>query len=176
MAFGQDARIPLVSGQTRYLFTDHNGSSEFFYKTRFYNALTNTAGTFGLPFNSKSAASLSASNLVIATIDLVDSRGVALANRAILLRPKFQGSPVDGKTVVDGDIQRLTDDDGHVEFVLVRGQAFTVAIAGTDIVRDFTAPADEAITSFNMLDPTLSTDDAFTVQKPDLRFAVRRSI
>jgi len=175
-AFGREARSQLVVGKETYPFVDKHGDESYFYKTRFYNARTNTAGAFGLPFNSKSAASLSASSLVVATVDLVDSRGVALANRAVLLRPQFRGVPVDGKTVVDGDIQRLTDSDGHVEFVLVRGQVFTVAIAGTDVVRDFTAPTDASVTSFNMLDPSLSSDDVFNVQKPDLRFAARRSI
>jgi len=176
VAFGKDARIPLTMGTTRYLFTDHNGSPEFFYKTRFYNALLRTTSTFSLPFSGKSVSTLATENLVRATVDLVDNHGVALANRAVLLAPKFRGTQVAGKTLVDGKSETLTDECGHAEFMLVRGQAFTVAIAGTDLVRDITAPTNAAVLSFDMLDPAYGSNDLFNVQKPEIDFAVRRTL
>lgn len=176
LAFGLDARIPLVLGQTNYSYTDHNGSTRYFYKTRFYNSLTQTTGDFSLPFAGSLVSNLPSSDLITATIDLVDSHGAALKNRAILLMPKFSGAQVDGRTLIDNELRVLTDVNGHVEFQLVRGQPFTVAIAGTDIVRDFTTPTDPTITTFAMLDPTISSNDVFAVQVPDLDYATRRSL
>jgi hypothetical protein len=176
VAFGLDARIPLQAGVTGYTFTDHNGSPHYFYKTRYYNQLTQTVSDFSIPFSGALVSSLASSDLVRATIDLVDSSGVALPNRAILLHPNFRGARVEGYTMVDNEVRALTDSNGHVEFQLVRGQSFTVAISGTDIVRDFITPTDPTIITFDMLDPCLSKNDAFNVAVPNLDYAVRRHL
>jgi hypothetical protein len=176
VAFGKDARIPLVHGVDRYHFTDYNGDPDYFYKTRFFNGLTNTYSDFSLPFSGKYISALSPTSIIRGTIDLVDSKGIALCNRAILLSPKSQGSLVEGRVMVDSDTQEYTDANGHLEFTLIRGQNYTVAIAGTDIVRDFTAPTDTSIDTFNMLDPALSSNDVFTVQQPNIDYMVRRSL
>jgi hypothetical protein len=60
--------------------------------------------------------------------------------------------------------------------MLVRGTKITVAIAGTDIVRDIDVPTDAAVSSFNLLDPTKGTNDAFKVQVPVFEYAARRSL
>jgi hypothetical protein len=176
IAFGIDARIPLRSGVTNYAFTDHNGDESYFYKTRFYNQVTRTTSAFSNPFSGVSAGMLDQSSLVRATVDLVDSSGVSTKNRAVLLQPKFTGVRVNGKTLVDNEVSVLTDLNGHAEFQLVRGQPFTVAIAGTDIVRDFTTPTDPTVMTFDMLDPAISSNDVFSVQQPNLDYATRRSL
>ena len=176
LAFGLDARVPLRPGITDYRFTDHNGDASYFYKTRFFNQLTQTASDFSLPFSGALVSVLRPADLVRATVDLVDATGVALANRAVLLAPRALGTQLEGKTLVDGSRQVLTDAQGHAEFRLVRGQAFTIAIAGTDLVRDFTAPVDPTVLTFDMLDPSLGTNDVFNVQVPALNFATRRSL
>jgi hypothetical protein len=175
LAFGRESRVALVSGTTAYAFTDHNGDPSYYYRMRYYNSETSSTGAFGTPFIGTSLSGLDAADTVLATVDLVDGRGVVQANMPVLLHLKNKGTRVNGKTVLGGDLQVLTDENGHAEFSVVRGQQFTVAIAGTEIVRDFTAPTDTAIVTFDMLDPDYSSDDAFTVQKPDLRYAVRRS-
>lgn len=176
VAFGLDARIPLAHEQQIYPFVDHNGDPSFFYKTRFFSSSLNTFSPFSPPFTVTAVAGLDESSTIRATIDLVDSKGVALANRSILLHPKNRGTRIEGKVVIDSDTEVQTDESGHAEFMLVRGQSFTVAIAGTDIVRDFTAPIDPTLNTFDMLDPSISSDDNFTVQHPSIDYAVRRSL
>jgi len=176
LAFGREPRIPLVLGTVTYSFTDHNGTPEYYYRTRYYSSVSTNNGAFSDPFTGTSLAGLDTTYTVLATVDLVDSRGIVLANTPVLLHPKNKGARINGKSVMGGDFEVLTDEDGHASFVLVRGQQYTVAIGGTDVVRDFTAPTDSAVETFDMLDSTYSADDAFTVQQPDLRFAVRRSL
>ncbi len=176
LSFGREPRILLESGVSSYLFVDHNGSPDYFYRTRYYSSISGNAGEFSDSFEgSLSLSGVDPGDTVLATVDLVDGRGVVSANTPVLLHLKNRGTRVNGKTVLGGDLEVLTDEDGHAEFALVRGQQFTVAIGGTDIVRDFTAPVSTLIDTFDMLDPDYSSDDAFTVQKPDLRYAVRRS-
>ena len=42
LAFGHEARIRLVADKEAYSFTDFNGDTEFYYKTRFFNGLDGT--------------------------------------------------------------------------------------------------------------------------------------
>jgi hypothetical protein len=176
VAFGRDARLVLLHGVQSYTFTDLNGSPDFFYKTRYFNSTTRTASDFSIGFPGRTISQLAPSKLVRATVDLIDAKGIPLANRAILLTSTFKGSSVEGKVVVDAPMQQLTDMEGHVEFLLVRGQSFTVAVAGTNIVRDFSTPLDQGVVSFDMLDPAYSSDDVFNVQKQEINFASRRSL
>jgi hypothetical protein len=176
IAFGFDARIALKPGVAAYQYVDHSGSPDFFYKTRFFNSVSRTTSAFSPAFSGATVSSLQPANLVRGTVDLVDAGGVALTNRAVLLYPKFSGARVEGKTLVDGGAEVLTDVNGHAEFVLVRGQPFTVAIAGTDIARDFTTPTDPTVDTFDMLDPAISANDVFNVQEPNLDYATRRSL
>jgi len=74
------------------------------------------------------------------------------------------------------DLVGTTDRDGHVEFMLVRGQSISVAVVGTDLIRTFTVPVDLTVLSFQLLDPTLSSNDVFRVQVPTLVYAERRTL
>jgi hypothetical protein len=116
------------------------------------------------------------SGLVRATLDLVDSRGIAIANQSVLLFNRFAGTQIGGKTMIGGANNGLTDKNGHFEMLLVRGTAVTVAIAGTNLARDVQVPTDPTVSSFDLLDPAYGSDDLFSVQVPDLQYAVRRSI
>lgn len=176
LAFGSDARIPLVHGVANYVYTDLNGSRDFFYKTRFFNTLSRTTSDFSLPFQGRFLAGVGLSNLVRATVDVVDARGIGQAGVAVLLFNRFAGTQIGGKTMVGGASNGLTDDNGHFETLLVRGTAVTVAIAGTNLARDVTVPTDPGVQSFDLLDPAYGSNDLFNVQVPNLKYAVRRSI
>lgn len=176
MATGVDARIPLVLGNSNYVYTDLSGGPEYFYKTRFFNTLSDTASEFSLPFQGQFLSGLSFPNLVRATLDLVDSRGIAIANQPVLLFNRFNGTQLEGKTMIGGGNNGLTDTNGHYETLLVRGTKVTVGIAGTSLVRDVEVPTDTTVQSFDLLDPTYGSDDLFNVQIPQIQYAVRRSI
>lgn len=171
---GLDARIPLIHGQNQYAFVDVNGSSDFSYRTRFYNASTGLHSPFGLPFAGRTIG-VSASSLIRGFVRVTDTQGRPPIQK-VLIYNRFGGTQVEGRTIVGGSLEALTDETGYVAFSLVRGSLITVALAGSDLVRDVTVPTDPTLDSFDLLDPTLGKNDVFNVQRPNLDFAVRRSL
>lgn len=174
--FGRDARITLLPGQERYPFLDPNGSAAYFYKTRLFNASTHETSDFSPAFQAPAIARLTASALVRGTLDLVDAEGNPVANRSVLVYLRFHGAQIQNRAVVGSPTRKWTDVNGHVEFMLTRGLAITVSIAGTDLSRDISVPTDPAIDSFDLLDASVGTDDLFVVQRPNIPFAARRSL
>lgn len=176
VAFGTDARIPLIHGVGKYVYTDTNGDRDYWYRTRLFNTRTRSTSNFSSPFQGRTLANLGSPRLVRAFVDVVDARGIAIAGVPVLLFNRFAGTQVDGKTMVGGANNGLTDDNGHFELLLVRGTEVTCAIGGTDIARDITVPIDPGVEMFNLLDPAYGKNDVFTVRVPDLKYAVRRSL
>jgi hypothetical protein len=81
-----------------------------------------------------------------------------------------------GEMVVDFSDQRLhTDENGYCSLLLLRGVPVSVGIAGTALVRDITPPSDPTVQSFNLFDPSVGTDDAFSVQVPEINIAERQN-
>lgn len=177
LAYGRDARITLKRDVEEYLFTDIRGASTYWYKTRFRNRLSQAVSEFSQPFSVGQALGISRSNIVCGQLDLVNLDGTPLAYREVSIYGAYQGELVEDKLVAGPAQVRLTDSNGHVEFLLVRGTACTVAIAGTNIVRDIVVPTDTSVSVFGLLDPEASpTDDVFVVQRPDIVYAERRSL
>lgn len=176
-AYGKDARIRLVNGLEQYAFTDQLGSPTTSYKIRCSNSITLEKGPFSVSFTGKQAIGVTASNLVTGTLSLVGADGKPLCGVEVSIHPTFRGASVEGKIVAGADLVDSTNSDGYVEFVLVRGQPYTLGIAGTNIVKDFTAPTDSSITAFSLVDPSVcSQEDYFKVRVPDLPTLERRSI
>lgn len=174
VAYGKEWRIPLLADQEQYTLLDAASEEGAYYRTRFRNTVTGAVGEFSAPFLAPSTPLV---ETVVGYVSLVDLSGAALVNRAVLISPKsgvMGGSPSLG---IGGPAQRvLTDSTGYAQIRLIRGQSVLVAISGTDIVRDVTAPLDVAIETFNLLDPSYGADDNFTVQRPTLVYANRRSM
>ena len=176
IAFGRDARIVLIYPNEQYSVFDKHGSSTYFYKTRFYNSSSGSFSDYSLPTQASSPAGISQANLVRCYVDLVDLTGSAIPNAELLVYNNFNGTQVESKTVTGGAVRLLTDQNGHAELLLPRGAQVRVAIGGTDLARDVTVPTDSTIQSINLLDPSVGSDDLFTVQKANIQYAVRRSI
>jgi hypothetical protein len=174
--FGHDPRITLISGTERYTFIDPNGSETFFYRTRFRNSISNAVSEYSLPLSARTNSALEATDLVLAYARLVDGLGRPMVNRKILIQYSNQYLTVSGKTVLAGADEAETDETGYVDFPIVRGLRFTMAVAGTQMARDLTAPTDPSVEDFDMFDPALGTDDVWKVQQPNLDFAVRRTL
>lgn len=176
-AYGKEARVKLINGVEQYPFTDHLGSPTTSYKIRCSNSITLEKGPFSLSFTGKQAIGVTASNLVTGTLELVGANGRPLCGVEVTIHPTFRGTSVEGKVVAGADLVDSTNSDGYVEFVLVRGQPYTLGIAGTNIVKDFIAPTDSSITTFSLVDPNVgSQEDYFKVRIPDLPTLERRSI
>jgi hypothetical protein len=177
LSYGRDARIPLISGTTSYSFSDIRGSTAYYYRTRFRNRNTGAFSEFSTPFSVGQATGISSSNTICGQLDLVGIDGRPLVNKEVTVYNRFRADQVEGKLVAGGTVSELTDANGHVEFILVRGSLVTVAIGGTNIVRDIEVPTDASINIFTLLDPTVSpTDDVWVVNTPNLIYAERRSL
>lgn len=176
VGFGQPTRIPLVPGHSRYAFTDFNGSKGFFYRTRLYNLATHETSEYSTPFHPGPKGGLSPAATVKGTLDLVDAAGAPIANLNVLVTMRFDGRAIEGKTLAGGSVWRATDKKGHVEFMLARGAAITVAVSGTDLARDVIVPTDPEVEEFILFDRLLAQDDLFVVQRPNIPFAARRSL
>jgi len=174
--FGQDIRIALTAGQSLYHFADKNGSNDYYYRARFWNAGNNTVSEFSDPFQANGPSTIASDSLVLGMVDLIDAFGNAARNVRVLLYTRFSGSIVDGRAVIGGSKEMLTDGNGHAEALLVRGSTLTVAIAGTNLARDVTVPTDPSVTSFNLLAPDVGDQDVFQVQVPEYTYADRRSM
>lgn len=177
LATGRDTRIQLTKDVGSYQFADQSGEAGAYYRTRFRNSSSGITSDFSLPFTVGQAMGISQANLVTGYLDMVTVDGRPLAYIEVSVRATFKGDTVEGKLLAGGDVLRSTDATGHVEFILVRGQKYTVAISGTNLVKDVTVPTDAGITAFSLIDPTYSDqDDYFKVRVPDLPTLERRSI
>jgi hypothetical protein len=176
LSFGQDARIVLANTQEQYQFVDGNGSSLYWYKTRFFNSFNQLTSDYSLPFQGPQAPGLPQSSLVLCYASLVDLNGNPYANQEVLIYSRFEGVQVGTQTVSGGSQKLLTDVTGYVQAMLPRGLAVTVSLPGTSLARDFVVPTNPAVQSISMFDPTVSHDDLFTVQHPVIPFAVKRTL
>lgn len=171
-SFGLDPYIPLITGQDSYTINDPQGTSTSWYEWRLRNSLTHAVGEFSAPFQPLPPV---VADAITGYVDLTDMDGTALEAREVRIYSRFNGQLANGRVVAGYSKNALTDAYGHIEFMLVRGLPFTIAIAGTNLVRDLVVPTDPTVTSFNMLDPLLGTNDVFKVQIPNIPYATRRS-
>lgn len=174
---GRDARINLLPGRTSYQFVDQRGTKDSFYRTRFFNHMTLEASEFSIASPVTQAMGLTQASIVVGYLDLVNSDGRPLANRRVSVYSPTRESLVENKLVTGPPATQITDKNGSVRFTLVRGVRYTVAISGTDIVREIVAPEDLSVKLFPLLGANVGvTDDVFKVQVPDVIYAERRSI
>jgi len=175
-AFGTEARIPLLVGVNRYTFNDKAGASTFFYKTRFRNRFTNTASAFSQTYSASLAVGIDSTSVVLGYLDLIALDGTPVIGIEVSLRSPFVGQLISGKLVAGQDLMRKTDVNGHVEFTLVRGQTYTLAIAGTNLAKEIVTPTDQTVTSFLLVDAKFATqDDYFRARVPQIPTMERRS-
>lgn len=174
--YGEDPRLALVAGINKYVFLDRNGSTAYWYKTRFRNTAANSTSEFSDPFQPALPAALDSDYLILGVLDLIDIQGRPLVGQEVILHVEYNGILVDDKIVAGGSFIKATDENGHVEFTLARGQKVNVSIPGTDLRRTITVPTDATKFEFNLLDPSISGEDIFKVQVPNVVYAERRSL
>jgi len=173
---GKDARLALLPGLLRYSFSDLYGSALAAYKIRFRNAYNLAVSEFSLPHHVGAREGVARTSLIVGALDMVQVNGRPFVNQKVLVHTVFTGLVVDGMLMAGGGVTAVTDENGHVEFTLVRGQKVSVSIPGTNMIRTITVPVDPAIAIFNLWDPSVGTQDVFTVQVPNLIVAERRSL
>lgn len=178
LVFGRSAFIQLQLGKTAYDFRDESGSRKFFYKTRFLNRSNNTASEYSTAYNVERAVTqVAPSAIAVGYMDLLTNDGKASVGVEVSVYAPFVGTMQDSSLVAGGTVSKRTDRDGHVEFELLRGATYTVAIAGTNLVKEIVVPSDPAIQIFGLLDPTYGTqEDYFKARIPDIPTMERRSL
>lgn len=177
LASGKEARIELKLDQVVYTFKDLRGSDAYYYRTRFSNSVSGSFSEFSPAFSVGAAPGLLPDHLACGRLELVGLNGSPLSSARVTVYNAFQSSLIDGRLVAESRQSKVTDEDGVVEFTLVRGSRVTVAISNTSIVRDIAVPEDAETVVFNLLDPSVSAgDDVFKVQVPDIVYAERRSL
>lgn len=176
LAFGREAWIPLVLEQSDYRFVDYFGSPLFFYKVRSRNSSTGAVSEFSASFSGPSRLGVDPQQVIEGRARLVQFSGRPLVNQEVRLHFRFNGAMVGDSVAVGGEQIGVTDADGRISFQLMRGQLVSVAIPGTNVVRDITVPTDPAVKTFNLLDPSIAGEDVFKVVVPNLVYADRRTL
>ncbi len=177
VAFGHDARIPIVAGKEDYDFSDPHGQKDYFYKVRFFNPGLNSVSDFSEPFTIGGTSPVDENLLVSGFLQLIDIGGLPMEGTDVRVHMKSQSTLLgDTYLVGESNISKVTDAEGLAEFTLPRGVEIAVVVVGTNISRDVVTPTDPSVKSFNLLDPAYGSDDAFKVQRPQFDYAVRRAL
>lgn len=171
---GDEANIPLTGTQSLYEFVDNDGEEGYWYKVQYYNSTTGLQSNFSSAFLGVAATMIGADKLSIGSVDLIDSRGIAVADQEITFYSVHEPLIVDGFNVamIRAPVTIITDNVGHAEIPLVKGLKVKVVFEGTSLIRDITVPD----TDFDVLTEMGSAQDPFSVVQPSFPFALRRSL
>lgn len=177
LAFGKDARIGLTAGVGNYHFSDVSGSLTNFYKIRFRNGSTGDVSEFSLAFSAAAPAGISPANLATGYLTLVTLDGRPLVGREVSLTSDFTGVTVEDRLLAGNALVRHTDAAGYAEFSLVRGQKYSLAIAGLNLAKEIVVPTDPTVTSFHLLaSPGGGQFDYFRARVPEITDMERRHV
>ncbi len=159
--FGKAARIALASDTLVYSFTDQAGEIEDRYKWRFSDDGSNPISDFSSVISGHTSPLIDASDLSIGTARFLNTDGHPRKTRILIAT---DSSPQSLVGMFVSQIQPLvidSDDNGYLQFTLIRGSKVKVAIEGTAYVREFIVPD---ATSFDLLTVMSTATDPFTIQ------------
>lgn len=172
---GEEAHIQLVEGQSLYGFTDNDGEESYFYKVQFLNTENGLTSDESDPFQSEPGSLVPIEQMSLATVDLLDGRGMPLEEQEISLYGVDEAFPIEGFQIplTRKPITIVTDSSGHAEVSLVRGTRWRAVFNGTSFVREFVVPDD---TTFDLLTVMADSSDPFEVAEPEYPAAPRRTL
>jgi len=171
---GEEAHIQLVAEQTLYSFTDNDGESSYYYKATFLNTTNLLTSSDSDPFQGDAGTLVSASNLAVAKVDLIDGRGIALPDQEITFYSVNESFSIEGFqiTLTRRPITIVTSTSGHAEVPLVKGTRWKVIFEGTSFVREFVVPDAD----FDLLALLAAAPDPFKIVELQFPAAPRRTI
>ena len=170
---GEDEHIQLMRGVSSYSYEDRFGQVTNSYRTRYINSLSGNFSEWSDWILGISGSGVQPTNLILGTIKLAGVDGAALVNAKVTVVNVYNPIIQDGYFVAGRSKTVATDGVGQAQVTLVRGSTIDVIIEGTTVIRRILVPS--VGSSFDLLDPTLQTDDAFGIQIPDLPAAPRSS-
>jgi len=172
---GEEAHIQLVAEQNLYSFTDNDGESSYYYKAQFLNTSNNLTSADSDPFQGDAGTLVSASNLAVAKVDLIDGRGLALPDQEITFYGVNEAFAIEGFQIAltRRPITIVTNNSGHAEVPLVKGTKWKVVFEGTSFVREFVVPN---ASTFDLLALLATAPDPFKIVEVQFPAAPRRTI
>jgi len=170
---GEDLRVALLVGVTNYEYDDQSGLATNYYRTRFINSVSGQVSSWSDWIMGNTGAAINATLLIVGTIKLAGVDGTAVVGQSVTIVNPQTGFVADGFFMSGKRLTFETDSTGQGQTTLVKGSTVDVVINGTSVIRRILVPS--VGTEFNLLDPTIQTDDEFGIQTPDLPAAVRRS-
>ena len=175
LSVGLEEYIPLTPGQTDYTFIDRDGDSAYFYEAALYNTTTQLTSTWSDPFKGGTGIIISAQNMSLGSVSMVDAAGIAVVGQRITFYSEHVPLKIEGyqAAMVRHPITVETDNDGYAEISLVRGLRLKVVFEGTSYIREITVPDQE---SFDILDLMSTVADPFNPVEPFVVSAIRRSL
>lgn len=175
VALGTSADVALTTAH-QYFFTDSNGSRDYWYRTQLVNNLTSQVASPSAPFPGSEVPVLDYSYSIPAYVRLVDLRGRPIEGRKIIIANVFLPNRVGNASIFRHSAMFETDETGYGEIRLLRGSVIDVHVEGTTFTRRVTLPGLQDITDIvDLLDPSLSAEDEFGIQEPNIDFAIRTS-
>jgi len=160
---GKEARIPLISPTTDYVFRDLDGSDTYFYQTRYSSTTSSTVSSFSDPRQGSVDTVISAGSLSKAKISMTTGTGKPVVGRCIRFVP-LNVNAIEGEYQIipgfDARVFTTTNEQGVAEIFLLRGVTYRVFFEGTDYGREFVVP-DE--TEFDLLALIGSSPDPFDI-------------
>ena len=173
---GRDPRPVLVAGAGVYTVEDGFGSRNYHYRTRFINGTTGETSDFSISFAAEPNVGVGFSNTIVGYAELAGLDGRSMSNVDVHVYSDVDGAVVGGKLIAGSAAIRSTDENGRVEFLLVRGKRLTVSVQGTALARTITVPTDPALSTFDLSDPAIGSTDVFRVSVPEIITAERRTL
>jgi hypothetical protein len=172
-ASGQDEHIQLMRGVSTYSYEDRFGLAANYYRTRYISTLSGNFSDWSDWIPGISGSGVQSANLILGTIKLAGIDGAALVGAKVTVVNVYNPAVMDGYFIAGRSKTVSTDGVGQAQVTLVRGSIIDVILEGTTVIRRITVPS--VGVSFDLLDPSLQTDDAFGIQVPDLPAAPRSS-
>lgn len=170
---GQSFAPQMTTGVDTYTFLDESGLVTNYYRTRYYNSVSEEYSSYSDWVLGSTGTVIDTDLLITGTIKMANIDGTALVGHMITVVNVFSPLISGGYFLAGSNKAVVTDGTGQAQIVLVKGSTVDVVLEGTSIIRRITVPSTG--TTFDLLDPTLQTDDPFGIQVPDLPAAVRHS-
>lgn len=170
---GQDENVQLLTGVSSYTYFDRSGLATNYYRTRYYQSLDGSYSAWSDWVLGSTGTAIGSGYLISGRINLADIDGTALVGRKVTIVNVYHPLIKDSYFIAGRSKTMETDGTGQAQTLLVKESVVDVIVEGTSVIRRISVPSTG--TEFDLLDPSLQTDDPFGIQLPDLPAAVRGS-
>jgi hypothetical protein len=165
---GKERRLRLVDPTIFYKFYDKDGDDTYWYKTRYSISTGPLTSSFSSPRQGNIFKVVDDTQLVTGTLALTNGMGGPVIGRRIIFVPMTRiavggGSAYNVVPGLDARVEVLTDPAGTVSVPLIRGVTYRVAFEGTNYMREFVAPTDSGVLTFDIFSLIGTAPDPFDI-------------